>query len=648
MVLGASLIAVVENAASKSRTEIPELVGVSAYEKLNTFCIGLAERVASLEVTLAEEKASRKALESLVSQHLKEMQANPVTKPVTGPEQSPRESPEREVVTKPASEKKPVTKPVNFPEVVTKLEIDPQLVSASGQRWGNIRVDGFPPTAEQRQILDLVSTGAITKIEAFAGTGKTSTLKAIASAYPKKRFLYLAFNKAIQKEAAQTFPHNVSAKTAHSLAFRAVMMMDGYRNIRVGTESRLVYRLNKSWNSFEMARQLNVINENVGPFSGPQIIGMARDMVRKFEQSDDSQINPDVHLKGDTAAMIQSSKGVSELVSEIVYKMAMAIWEKIQDPADDIPLSHDSYLKLWALSEPEFSGYNAVLFDEAQDANPVILNIVRSQKCQQIYVGDENQQIYSWRGAVSAMQKIEAQTGYLTDSFRFGPIIAGVASDILEKLGGSRKVLGRATDDGCLTVDYGCKYTMIFRTNAQLITEALRLSRYHDIHIVGGIRGGVQDLKDAFSIYRHGVGRGRFASYTSWEMVKVVSATDPEIKRLYDFIEKHGSETEEIIRKLDQLAACPEKDAAVILSTAHKSKGRQWDQVLIGEDFNAGRKSGRIVDPSGEEIRLIYVAVTRAKKALQLSPEISQWLYPPEPDFESEEKDDDVLIPEIM
>ncbi|QGP57107.1 hypothetical protein PsalBI1_04553 (plasmid) [Piscirickettsia salmonis] len=49
-----------------------------------------------------------------------------------------------------------------------------------------------------------------------------------------------------------------------------------------------------------------------------------------------------------------------------------------------------------------------------------------------------------------------------------------------------------------------------------------------------------------------------------------------------------------------------ESNADVILSTAHKAKGRQWSQVLIHSDFENYKEC------SGEELNLWYVAVTRA------------------------------------
>ncbi len=65
------------------------------------------------------------------------------------------------------------------------------------------------------------------RIDAYAGTGKTTTLRLLAESTPK-RGLYLAFNRSIAAEAAERFPTRVRCATAHSLAFRGVKRALGY------------------------------------------------------------------------------------------------------------------------------------------------------------------------------------------------------------------------------------------------------------------------------------------------------------------------------------------------------------------------------------------------------------------------------------
>src|ERR1044072_5418076 len=80
----------------------------------------------------------------------------------------------------------------------------------------------FVNTPEQDTSVAAAETGDNLVITAGAGTGKTSTLKLIADAMAPAKGIYIAYNKAIAKEAAAKFPDNVECRTAHSFAYRAI------------------------------------------------------------------------------------------------------------------------------------------------------------------------------------------------------------------------------------------------------------------------------------------------------------------------------------------------------------------------------------------------------------------------------------------
>lgn len=89
-------------------------------------------------------------------------------------------------------------------------------------------------TSEQQRIVR--SSAARLAVQAGAGAAKTTTLCAYAHARPRSRVLYVAFNKAIQLEAAARMPANVTARTTHSLAWRKTRELFGDRaGERVGS-----------------------------------------------------------------------------------------------------------------------------------------------------------------------------------------------------------------------------------------------------------------------------------------------------------------------------------------------------------------------------------------------------------------------------
>ena len=60
---------------------------------------------------------------------------------------------------------------------------------------------------------------SVTRIVAFAGTGKTTTLVKLCESNPGLRFLAVMYNRAVKDEAKKTFPaDNVLCYTAHGMA----------------------------------------------------------------------------------------------------------------------------------------------------------------------------------------------------------------------------------------------------------------------------------------------------------------------------------------------------------------------------------------------------------------------------------------------
>jgi superfamily I DNA/RNA helicase len=76
------------------------------------------------------------------------------------------------------------------------------------------------------------------------------------------------------------------------------------------------------------------------------------------------------------------------------------------------------------------------------------------------------------------------------------------------------------------------------------------------------------------------------------------------------------------ISKIENANYVSEVLAEVTLSTIHKSKGREWDNVRIEDDFLIFNNESTIDDilkQDTEELNLIYVAVTRAKGSLYIN-----------------------------
>lgn len=222
-------------------------------------------------------------------------------------------------------------------------------------------------TDEQANAVGLFKTSHSLKISAFAGTGKTSTLVAIAKS-TGKRGLYLAFNKRTAAEAKSKFPRSVECGTVHSLAFRAVP------SVYQGNEEKLF----KSLNSNHVAQLLEIEEIAAGNITlkPRSLASLTANTVQRFCQSGDGELL--VRHVALTGKLRMLDSKYQEEFKEYVCKLAAYLWDRMLDPASDAPLGHDGYLKLWSLSKPHLD-YDFLLLDEAQDTNDAVLSVLRLQ-----------------------------------------------------------------------------------------------------------------------------------------------------------------------------------------------------------------------------------------------------------------------------
>jgi superfamily I DNA/RNA helicase len=58
------------------------------------------------------------------------------------------------------------------------------------------------------------------------------------------------------------------------------------------------------------------------------------------------------------------------------------------------------------------------------------------------------------------------------------------------------------------------------------------------------------------------------------------------------------------------------RDADLVVSTVHKVKGLEWPRVQIDARLVPEQSDGQTADGSKDELRVAYVAVTRAQEVL--------------------------------
>lgn len=471
-------------------------------------------------------------------------------------------------------------------------------------------MSGFAPTAEQQIALDLFKTGKSLAIEAGAGAGKTSTLLLLANS-TNRRGQYIAFNKAIVTEAGEKMPKNVAASTAHSLA---------YRNVIPGTRYAQRLRNSRRMPSDQIATAIGIREAitvrlpdgETKRLTRGRLAGIAMRGVTRFCQSAD--LEPEArHVPYIDGIDLPPGARVNnaEVAKALVPAMRKA-WADITAQDGALPFRHDHYLKIWHLSGPKINA-DFILFDEAQDANPVLVDIVKQQThAQLVWVGDSQQSIYGFTGAVNALQEVGAdQQAFLTQSFRFGPAIAAIANRCLDSLNADLRLTG--TDSIPSRVEPIARPTVLLtRTNAAAVKALLNeIADGRRPHLVGGGRDVIDFAKGAKKLMTEGwTEHPELGCFQSWdEVLEYVSMDEQggELRLMTKLIEEFG--VDRILAALERMPA--EEDADLVISTAHKSKGREWDNVQLADDFPA--------EPADEEMRLLYVACTRAKLRLDIT-----------------------------
>lgn len=643
------------------------------------------------------------------------------------------------------------------------------LLGESESSFDYNNISKFPPTEEQKKIVDAIMTGRDVIVQALAGTGKTSTLvlaaKRILAENPAKKLLYIVFNKETAEEAQGRMPQNVDSRTMDNIVYS--MLPDNHKE---RNKLSSVFKINERSlidytdyvNLFEYYQYEPVtlsIRGTETTLGRNDLVQEIREAVDRFAISADDVL---------TEKHFTKKTPFYDTVPPILVEYANRMWKDVSteegwDPASK-KLSRIDYshmLKAWALTKPQFiDGLNSgstsakqfkdrkndmFFFDEAQDMNPVIVKLLADQEgIQKVYVGDSNQAIYAFRGAVDELNNVKnAKELYLTQTFRFGAKVAGIGNRFLTLLNSKNKVVGKpGEDDGQIVENMEDPTAIIARSNGGVIDSVfdllakgknpgLNLETYYKAMsyaksaawLIAANKGtpaykkpklhedlaGFQNWNEVLKAVQDGKSVGgamymvrllRDRKMTIKELVDKLNSITPirgtgfrtdayvpvgkealadgitgelgtgrtnsgfkgkltytikdgvisfqNSKSYKDFLLKDfvynpekfsfekafGKEQEEDILNLINdvrrwVQNYPPRipiDAEII--TAHKSKGKEWDRVKLFDDFKQPEinDEGEMQLPDPEELRISYVAATRAKKAIDIGENL-KWIY---------------------
>jgi F-box protein, helicase, 18 len=490
-------------------------------------------------------------------------------------------------------------------------------------------------TNEQMQIIN--AAGDL-KINAVAGSGKTTTVTEYARTRPpQSKILYLAFNRSVKMEAAQKFAglqlYNVTAETAHSLAYKHVVQKHGYKVRAQGYKTNEIAEL----------LRIRMTGDKHAVYVAASHINR---LVTMYCNSDRTALREVAYA---AALASPKARAFAESFSNYIFKKAAELLEKMDK--GEIEITHDFYLKKFQLSKPRLP-YDYILFDEGQDASGAMLDVFLNQDATKVIVGDTNQQIYSWRYAVNSLERAAFSSHNLSTSFRFGSDIGALARKVLDY----KKVLGRSESwkiEGAGTSkDIHTKAT-IARGNLGLLLRAIQYISAEKpagpIYFEGNIHSYTY-AEDGTSLYdilnlsnqRYHLIKDRVIRNmrSLGEVEEYAKATEEhQLLVMTEIVRAYGNEIPRLLKTLKEKHV--ERDekhrAEMIFSTVHRSKGMEYDEVHLADDFVKEKnvekfRDGKSETPPeklNEEINLLYVAVTRARVRLYIPEAIVPKEYTP-------------------
>lgn len=505
-----------------------------------------------------------------------------------------------------------------------------------GRKKKEVEKKEFIPSKYQQAIFDFIDhdVGNLV-IEACAGSGKSTTLIQIISRLPKdKSILFCAFNKDIVKELSKKVDKsfiNVDIRTVHSLGYLMLQRNFNDKSLTINENKYREFifnnlnditRIDLSYLNYKEKLQYidNIVK--LVDFSRYNLAESEKEILVLADRHDISLLGDEVN------ACLDVMEWGRQVINEVDY-------------TDMVWLPNTLLLKPLGLL------FDYILADECQDFSvaqrELILRCVK-KNTRMIYVGDKKQCLYSFASASpESFDKIKSLPNMtslpLSISYRCPKNIVKFAQTIVKEIEYNENNLIEGD------VKYNSRIEEINDGDMVLCRNNAPLMKIYSELIREGKKCKIRG-KDI------GLNLKKIVKHTKQEELNVDLSKDGVFVRLYDdlfscrdkMMAKSGLDlntimndsiivnkldiikalevlsegintSEELIEKITDMFS-DRKNIGISLSTIHKAKGLESDNVFIACPSLMPCKSATKDWEIEQEYNLMYVAYTRAKNKL--------------------------------
>jgi DNA helicase II / ATP-dependent DNA helicase PcrA len=460
----------------------------------------------------------------------------------------------------------------------------------------------------QKDIFENIANGVgHTLVVARAGSSKTSSLIEGSKYIPAgKTSLFCAFNKSIQEELQNKLPGHVKSLTLHSLGFQEIR-----KRFKCTVNQKKTFQI---VDAFIPKQDLQ--NKNINPFDVVNSVCKTVEWCKNTLTDSPDKIEDIINNNDIDICDVD--------MNEFVQYVSFAL-RKCKEITNEIDFTDMIWFPfIYNLHSQKF---DFVFCDELQDLNKaqIELALAAIKKNGRFFgIGDDRQALYGWRGADSTSfptlrTRLSPKEFTLPICYRCPKKVIELAQKFVPDI----QYFDKAIDGEITNIPNEELFklakigdSVISRTNAPLIKNCFRLLK---AGIPANILG--RDISEGlFSIVKKSKKRD-IDSFLTWlknwkeKEINRLRAKDPQadVEHIQDKVEclqsfcDEAKSMKEVSENIEKLFKENDKSRIVTLSSCHRAKGFEYDNVFLLDTFR---------NTSLEEKNIKYVAVTRAKKKL--------------------------------